>query len=327
MRLGGDARYFAKAKTENDIIELWQWANQKGVPIIVIGEGSNIVWRDEGFDGLVVVNQIKGFEIEKVDDTTSLVTIGAGEDWDKAVEQTVKAGYSGIEQLSLIPGTTGATPVQNVGAYGSEIKDVLVSVKAFDSQTGDFVTITNRDCGFRYRDSRFKSEDRGRFLITSVTLRLTTNNPKPPFYFSVQDYLEEHKISQPSSADIRKAVISVRTKKLPDPDVVANNGSFFGNPIISHKDFSNLKDKYPEVVSWPVGHEQVKVSAAWLIEQAGFKDYHDKQTGMATWDKQPLVLINESAKTTKDALAFRDKIVAAVQNQFGIALQQEPELI
>ena len=327
MRLGGAARYFAKAKTKDDLVELNKWAAKKKVQAIVIGDGSNILWSDDGYDGLVIVNQIKGFDVEKVDETTALFTIGAGEDWDKAVQRTVDKGYSGIEQLSLIPGTTGATPVQNVGAYGREIKDVLVSVEAFDTKTQDFVTIDNQDCQFKYRDSRFKSADRGRFFITSITLRLTTDPPSPPFYFSVKDYLEEHKISQPTAKDIRTAVVSVRTKKLPDPDVVANNGSFFGNPIIAHKQFANLQKDYPEIVSWPVGHEQFKLSAAWLIEHAGFKDFHDSTTGMATWNKQPLVLINESAKSTADALAFRDKIVDAVQAQFGITLQQEPELI
>lgn len=327
MRLGGDARYFAKAKTKQDIVELWQWAGQQDVPVIVIGEGSNILWRDEGFEGLVVVNQIKGFENEKLNDTETLFTIGAGEDWDEAVERTVKAGYSGIEQLSLIPGTTGATPVQNVGAYGREIKDVLVSVEAFDAEVGEYVTLANEDCEFSYRDSRFKSEDRGRFFITSITLKLTTDNPLPPFYHSVQDYLDGHKITEATAKDIRKAVVSVRTKKLPDPDVVANNGSFFGNPIIAHKQFAGLQEQYPDIVSWPASHEQVKVSAAWLIEQAGFKDFHDRQTGMATWDKQPLVLINEAAKSTSDALEFRDKIIDSVEHHFGITLVQEPELI
>jgi UDP-N-acetylmuramate dehydrogenase len=327
MRLGGDARYFAKVSKKEAVAELWQWARKKNVPVIMIGEGSNIIWRDSGFEGLVIVNQIKGLECVVQDSGSGLWTIGAGEDWDEVVERTVKQGYSGIEQLSLIPGTAGATPVQNVGAYGREIKDVLISVEAFDTETGEFVTLTNEECNFTYRDSRFKSADRGRFFITSIGLQLTTDPPQPPFYFSVKDYLEQHGIAQPTAKDVRKAVVAVRTKKLPDPDVVANNGSFFGNPIISHKAFTSLQKEYPEIVSWPVGHEQIKVSAAWLIEQAGFKDFHDAQTGMATWDKQPLVLINESAKSTADALAFRDKIIDSVEHHFGITLVQEPELI
>lgn len=327
MRLGGNARYFARAKTTDDLMELWQWSGQKNVSMIVIGEGSNIIWRDEGYDGLVVVNQIKGFEIEAEGTHHAVFTIAAGEDWDSAVDRTVKAGYSGIEQLSLIPGTTGATPVQNVGAYGREIKDVLVSVEALDSQSGEFVSIPNKECDFSYRDSRFKSADRGRFFITHIKLRLTTDAPKPPFYESVQVYLNEHKVTHPTAKDVRKAVIAVRTKKLPDPDVVANNGSFFGNPVIAHKQFASLQKTYPDIVSWPAGHDMVKVSAAWLIEQAGFKDFHDPLTGMATWDKQPLVLVNEKATSTADALTFRDKIIDSVEHHFGITLQQEPELI
>lgn len=327
MRLGGEARYFAKATTKDQVEELWQWATDKSVPMIVIGEGSNIIWSDNGFDGLVVVNQIKGFEVEKVDNQTALFTLGAGEDWDKAVEKTVKQGYSGLEQLSLIPGTVGATPIQNVGAYGREIRDVLVSVEAFDTTKQEFVSIDAMACEFGYRTSRFKDSDKGRFFITNITVRLTTYNPEPPFYFSVKDYLEQHNIIQPTAADVRKAVVAVRTKKLPDPDVVANNGSFFGNPIITHKQFAKLQADYPEIVSWPASHDRVKISAAWLIETAGFKDYHDPKTGMATWDKQPLVLINESAKTTADALSFRDKILDVVKQKFGITLQQEPELI
>ncbi len=327
MRLGGQARFFARAKSKGDIKSAWEWAKKRGLPMIVIGDGSNIVWRDEGYHGLVVVNEVKGFDLDKQPDGSALVTIGAGEEWDKVVDRTVRAGYSGIEQLSLIPGKTGATPVQNVGAYGREIKDVLVSVEAFDSHGEKFVTVPNSDCGFRYRDSRFKSEDHGRFFITSITLHLIDAPPEPPFYHSVKDYLEQHKITQPTAADVRQAVITVRTKKLPDPDVVANNGSFFANPIVNHKVFATLKHHYPDIVSWPVEHEQVKISAAWLIEKAGFKDFHDRHTGMATWDKQPLVLINESASSTADALAFRDKIIHAVENRFGITLKQEPELI
>lgn len=327
MRLGGNARYFAKTTSPKHLQELWQWAGQKDIPMIVIGEGSNIIWRDEGYDGLVVVNHIKGFEHTKVDATHADFTLGAGEDWDAAVERTVKAGYSGLEQLSLIPGTAGATPVQNVGAYGREIKDVLVSVEALDSQTGEFVSIPRNECDFSYRDSRFKSKDRGRFYITHITVRLTTDAPKPPFYESIQAYFDDHKISEPTAKDVRKAVIAVRTKKLPDPDVVANNGSFFGNPIIPHKQFASLQKTYPNIVSWPAGHDMVKISAAWLIEEAGFKDYHDPLTGMATWEKQPLVLVNEKATSTADALAFRDKIIDSVQHHFGVTLLQEPELI
>ncbi len=327
MRLGGTARYLSKAKSKEEIAEQYLWAHEHYLPVIVIGGGSNIIWRDEGFDGLVIVNKIPGFIVEKLDDKTAIFTIGAGEDWDKTVEKTVNKGYSGIEQLSYIPGTVGGTPVQNVGAYGREIKDVLVSVQAFDTTTHKHVTIGNKDCDFSYRDSRFKTTEKNRFLITSISLKLSKTNPLPPFYESVQKYLDQRKITDYSPSTIREAVISVRTQKLPDPDVVANNGSFFGNPIITHKQFSGLQKQFPDIVSWPASGDQVKISAAWLIDHAGFKDYHDSATGMATWNKQPLVLINEHAKSTQDLLDFRDKIVNAVEEKFGIRLIQEPELL
>lgn len=327
MRLGGDARYFAVAKTKDDLADLRLWAQQQQQPIIVIGDGSNILWRDEGFSGLVIRNEILGYKIEKAGEHWVHCTIGAGEDWDDIVERTVQEGYSGIEQLSLIPGTSGATPVQNVGAYGREIKDILVHLEAYDTQRHEFVTISNDECDFSYRSSRFKAKDKGRFLISAITLRLTSANPTPPFYESVQTYLDEHKITEPTVIDIRKAVIFVRTKKLPDPDVVANNGSFFANPIITHQQFAKLQKQNPTIVSWPADRDMVKISAAWLIEHAGFKDFHDKKTGMATWSKQPLVLVNEHAHKTADVLAFRDEIITNVKNLFDISLQQEPELI
>jgi UDP-N-acetylmuramate dehydrogenase len=228
----------------------------------------------------------------------------------------------------LIPGSTGATPVQNVGAYGQEIAETLVSVEAFDTQSGSFVNIPASDCGFGYRTSHFKTDQRGRYFITGLTLHLTTAEPVAPFYGSVQAYLDEHQITEPSSADLRAAVIAIRSAKLPDPAKVANNGSFFANPVISSIDFAELADNFgAEVPHWDVGNDQVKIPAAWLLEQAGFKDFHDPETGMATWPTQPLVMVNEHASSTSDLLAFKQKITDAVQAKFGIGLIQEPELL
>ncbi len=297
------------------------------MPIIMIGGGSNIIWGDEGFPGLVAVNKISGFESFPEDDENLYITIGAGEEWDSVVERVVKMGYSGLEQLSLIPGTTGATPIQNVGAYGQEIANVLVSVEAYDTHGNKFVTIPASDCRFGYRTSRFKTTDKGRFLITHVTLHVTKTNPLPPFYSSLQSYLDEHQITMFTPQVIRDAVIAVRTSKLPDPDIVANNGSFFANPIITKEQLAQLRIKHPQIVYWEQENNKIKLSAAWLIETAGFKGVHDKETGMATWDKQALVLINEHAHHTADLLKFKQKIVDKVQHMFHITLEQEPELI
>jgi UDP-N-acetylmuramate dehydrogenase len=328
MRLGGIARYLATITERHQVAEAHAWAQQQSLPVIMIGSGSNIIWRDEGFPGLVLVNNILRYEDFAEDDVNHYLTLGAGENWDSVVERSVAAGLSGIECLSLIPGSAGGTPVQNVGAYGQEIADTLVSVEVFDTQTAGFANIPAADCGFGYRTSHFKTDQRGRYFITGLTLHLTTAQPEPPFYGTLQAYLEAHQLSNPTVSDLRAAVIAIRSAKLPDPATVANNGSFFANPIISSTDFGELADKFGgDVPHWDASDDRVKVPAAWLLEQAGFKDIHDSETGMATWHAQPLVLVNERAKTTADLLAFKQKIVDAVQTKFGISLVQEPELL
>lgn len=326
MRLGGFAKFMTEITDREQLVDAVEWANKNNSRIIMIGHGSNIVWQDAGFDGLVIVNKMRGLEINRESDEY-IVKLGAGEVWDEAVGKLVDQGLSGIEQLSLIPGTVGATPVQNVGAYGRELSEVLINVEAYDLKEHGFVEILNKDCGFSYRKSRFNQQDRGRFLICSITLRLTKTNPQPPFYAALQRYLEEHNISDYTPANIRKAVIDIRNSKLPDPAVVANCGSFFGNPIINEEKLSDLKASYPEIQAWDMKNGSYKISAAWLLDQLGLKGYKDPPTGMALWHKQPLVFVNEKAKSTKDLLDFREKIKNQVQEKFGIDLIQEPELI
>lgn len=325
MRLGGKASFFVEITSEQQIPEAVAWAKEKNLKIIVIGDGSNVVWRDEGFAGLVLLNRILGFSIKETSEG-SVLTAAAGEDWDGVVERTVNAGFSGIEQLSWIPGRVGAVPVQNVGAYGREIEEVLDTVRAYDVVEQKFVTFSADECDFGYRTSRFKTKDHGRFIITSISVRLSKNYLEPPFYQSLQDYLDEQGITDYSPKNIRQAVIAVRSKKLPDPDVVANNGSFFANPVVDSGKADAIKSDYPDLVTWPSGNG-VKISAAWLIDKAGFKDFHDPETGMATWDKQSLVLINENADSTLDLINFRDRIVGAVEQKFGITLEQEPQIL
>jgi UDP-N-acetylmuramate dehydrogenase len=326
MRLGGNADYLVDITEPSHIPQALEWAESKGLPSIMIGGGSNIIWSDQGYKGLVMVNKIAGFEVQHQGEQ-SFVTVGAGEPWDSVVARTLQQELSGIEQLSLIPGTTGATPIQNVGAYGREIAEVLVTVQAYDKTEKKMVVIPKSDCEFAYRTSRFKTKDKGRFFITSVTLALTKNPPMPPFYASVAEYLKEHKIQRPSSAQIREAVIYIRTNKLPDPKVVANCGSFFHNPIIEVSQFDKLQANFPEIKGWPTSNGKIKVSAAWLLEQLGLKGYHEPNTGMAIWDKQPLVFVNENAPNTASLLAFRNAIIEAVKQKYGITLKQEPELI
>jgi UDP-N-acetylmuramate dehydrogenase len=327
MRLGGKARYFADANNEDELKELVEWADGKGLKYIVLGGGSNVVWRDEGFDGLLIANKIPGREVIKEDDDEIVIEIGSGENWDEVVQETVEKGWSGIEFLSLIPGTAGAAPVQNIGAYGAELSSVLLGVEVYDTENKCLETLMNEACGFAYRTSRFKTTDRGRFIITGITLKLSKKPPVPPFYDALAKYFQEHPVNHYTPAIIREAVIAIRSSKLPDPKWIANNGSFFTNPIVEQAKFDELKQKYPEIKGWPTKDGQVKVAAGWLVEQAGFKGVHDEQTGMATWANQALVLVNEHARSTADLLTFKQKIVDAVQQKFGITLEQEPELL
>jgi len=327
MRLGGTARYAVEITSRIDLTDAVAWAESRQLPMLMIGDGSNIIWKDEGFAGLLLINKIRGFDIYNEDELNTYVTVGAGENWDTVVEATVNDGLSGIEALSLIPGSAGATPVQNVGAYGQEIANVLSTVEVYDQQSKQFGNMQAFECDFGYRTSRFKTIDRGRFFITGLTLHLTRQMPTPPFYRALEDYLQTHGITTYTPNTIRQAVIAIRSAKLPDPKVVANNGSFFANPIVNEIRLVQLEADYPGIPSWPQGNGMVKIPAAWLVEQAGFKGYHDSETGMATWDKQALVLVNEKAQTTADLLKFRQKIIDAVQAKFGITLEQEPELL
>jgi UDP-N-acetylmuramate dehydrogenase len=340
MRLGGSAAYAVGVTSRQEVAAAHAWAKQYSLPVLMVGSGSNVIWRDEGFPGLLIINQIKHFELFEEDAENTYVTLGAGENWDQAVARCVAAGLTGVEALSLIPGTAGATPVQNVGAYGQDISQTLSSIEAYDTSTDNFITIPTGECGFGYRTSRFKTTDRGRFFITAVTLHLRKANPEPPFYNGLQKYLDEQDIREYTPQSIRKAVIAIRSSKLPNPNQVANNGSFFANPVIDEDIYIQIAADYESVPHWPVSSapgdsgsatdldtSKIKLSAAWLIDQAGFKDYHDEATGMATWPSQSLVLVNEHAKTTADLLVFKQKITDAVQAKFSVTLEQEPELL
>lgn len=327
MGLGGKAAHLVSIESRMDLLEALSWAQAQAVPVVMIGGGSNIIWRDEGFPGLVIVNNIQRYETFKEDEENIYITAGAGEKWDTIVERTAQAGLSGIEALSFIPGTAGATLVQNIGAYGQEISQTLVTAEVFDTQASDFTTMRADDCGFGYRTSRFKTVDRGRFYITAITMHLTRSQIQPPLYASLAKYVEEHAITDLSPMNVRQAVIAIRNSRLPDPSIVRNTGSFFANPIISIDQLNELRLVHPDIPNWSTDDYHVKLPAAWLIEKVGLKGYHDTNTGMSTWPAQPLVIVNESAKSTNDLLAFKQKIVKDVQDNFGITLEQEPELL
>jgi len=322
MRLGGSARFMVDVHTPEEVAEICQNATSRNLPIFILGGGSNVIAHDEGFDGIVVHNRIPGFEVISDELNQTVIKVGAGENWDEIVKRTVDMGLSGIEAMSAIPGTTGAAPVQNVGAYGQEIADTLLSLEAYDRTTDTFVTLQSADCGFSYRNSIFRGEASGRYVITSITLRLYKNAPQPPFYPAVQSYLDAHSITLFTPQIIRDAVIAIRTEKLPDPAVTPNTGSFFKNAIVENWQLADLKKDYPDIPTYDMPDGHFKVPTGWLIEQAGFKG--KTLHGIHVHDKNALVLINESAKSYNDLASARDEIIGTVRDKFHIMIEQEP---
>mgnify|MGYP000970491538 CR=1 FL=1 len=322
MKLGGSARFMTTATTAEELAEICRNARKQNLPFFILGGGSNVVARDEGYGGIVVRNRILGFEI--VQDTASAVTIkvGAGENWDETVAKTVDMGLTGIEAMSAIPGTVGAAPVQNVGAYGQEIADTLVSLEAYDSLEDRFVTLENSDCGFAYRHSMFRGDQAGRYGIISVTLTLFKAAPVPPFYEAVQRYFDEHNVTLYTPLAIREAVIAIRADKLPDPKLLPNTGSFFKNAIIEQWQLDDLKKTWPDIPSYDLGDKRAKVPTGWLIEKTGLKG--QLLHGMRVHDKNALVLINESATSYADLAAARTEIIGKVRDMFRIQIEQEP---
>jgi UDP-N-acetylmuramate dehydrogenase len=322
MKLGGPARFFAEIHTQQELQELYQNAQSKNIPVFILGGGSNVVARDEGYQGLILRMRIPGFEVTKDDLYSTVIKIGAGENWDSVVERTVQMNLSGIEAMSAIPGTSGAAPVQNIGAYGQEISETLISLEAYDTTNNTFVTLQNEDCRFSYRHSIFRGDEQGRYIITSITLELSKNQPVPPFYDSLQSYLDEHSIQIYTHQSIRDAVVDIRKDKLPDPAVKPSAGSFFKNTIIEQWQLTDIQKTFPEVKAYDMGNGTFKVSTGWLIEKCGFKG--QLIHGMRVNEKNCLVLINESATGYADLAEARDEIISKVRDTFRILIEQEP---
>jgi len=322
MRLGGVARFMTDIHSPEEAAEAVKRATAQHLPIYILGGGSNTLVKDEGYDGLVVRNRIPGFEIIDETATDATIKIGAGEIWDDVVKRVVDMNLTGIECLSMIPGTAGAAPVQNIGAYGQEVADTLLSLEAYDKQSDSIVTLTNEQCRFSYRHSIFRGEEMGRYIITSITLRLYKSAPHPPFYKAVQDYLDKNDISIYTPQALREAVIAIRTDKLPDPKERPNSGSFFKNAIIETWQLKDLKTRFPDIPAYDMTDGSYKIPTGWLIERAGFKG--QLLHGIRVHDKNALVLINESASGYADLARARDEIIGGVRDKFRIMIEQEP---
>lgn len=322
MKLGGPARFMADIRAASDIPELYKNTVAQGIPIAILGGGSNTIVHDEGFPGLVMRMRIPGIEVIAEDIYSTTLRAGAGVLWDDFVKYTVDHRLTGIEAMSAIPGTVGAAPVQNVGAYGQEVADTFVSLEAYDTTSDQFVTLTPEDCKFSYRNSIFRSTEAGRFIITNVTFTFSKNLPTPPFYDALQRYLDERSISTYTQQTIRDAVTAIRADKLPDPTITPNTGSFFKNAIVEAWQLPDIQAEFPDVPHYDMGNGTFKVPTGWLIEQVGMKGA--LLNGMRVHDKNALVLINESATSYANLSEARNAIITAVRDKFRITIEQEP---
>ncbi len=322
MKLGGNAHLMTEVRTPEEVVEAYQNAKTQSLPFFVLGGGSNVIAKDEGFNGMIIRMRIPGFSVIADDLNTTTIQIGAGEDWDSVVKRTVDMNLSGIEAMSAIPGTAGAAPVQNIGAYGQEIADTMESLVAFDTETNGFVTLLNKDCEFSYRQSIFRSSQIGRYIIVSITLKLSKNLPQPPFYDALQTYFDQRDIHIFTVETVRNAVIDIRASKLPDPKLLPNSGSFFKNAVIEDWQLADLKNANPDMPTYDMGDGKFKVPTGWLIEQAGLKG--QLIHGIRIHDKNAIVLINESATGYNDLAEARDEIIGAIRDKFKIQIEQEP---
>jgi UDP-N-acetylmuramate dehydrogenase len=316
------ARYFAEIRSIEDLQEIFA-SSVVRQPLLVLGGGSNVLFTKD-FEGLVLKISIPGIEAEVIGEDV-LVHAGAGVIWHDLVVYCVEHGYAGLENLSLIPGTVGASPIQNIGAYGVELKDVFHSCDAFEIASGQLRTFRYADCHFDYRDSIFKGELRGKYIVTSVTFKLNTVPAIQTQYGAIQAELAERGINDPSIADISNVVSQIRVSKLPDPSTIGNAGSFFKNPIIPIAQFDRLLAQFPDIVHYAVGSNHVKLAAGWLIEQCGYKGKVEGNTG--TWKNQALVLVNHGGASGKEVYSFSERIIQAVKSRFGIYLEREVNIM
>ena len=291
---------------------------------LILGGGSNILFT-KNFDGIVLKNEIKGIELVSEDDEHIYVKAGAGENWHQFVLYCIQQNYAGVENLSLIPGCVGASPMQNIGAYGVEIKDVFHQLEAFHLDDKTLKTFRLSECELGYRESVFKRKLKDQFIIISVTYKL---RKKPVFnisYGAIQQELDKMAVQQLSIAAISQAVINIRSSKLPDWKVVGNAGSFFKNPQIQKHKFLELKEVFPGIVGYAAGEEYIKLAAGWLIEQCGWKGYRKGDAGC--YPKQALVLVNYGAATGEEIYYLSEQIIESVQQKFGVTLEREVNII
>ena len=317
-------RYIAEIFSDNDLFKLLEDKEFESVRKFILGGGSNILFTKD-FEGLVIKNSIPGINIIDEDDESIIIETGAGVNWDDFVSYCVEKKWCGVENLSLIPGTVGAAPIQNIGAYGQELKNVLYNLEGIFIETGEKKIFNNYECKFSYRESIFKNEFKNKFVITRVGFKLSKKPEVNISYPSIREELNNRKISDPKIRDLRKIVVDIRNSKLPDPKIIGNAGSFFKNPVVRNDKFKMLKEKYPDLNSYPVDDDHVKLSAAALIEKCGWKGKRIGNCG--SYEKQPLVIVNYGEATAGEILELANNIRLSVEENFGVTLQQEVNLV
>ncbi len=323
--IAAKAKYFVEVTTIEALQELIQSSLFRDNKHFVLGGGSNVLFTKD-FDGIIIKASIMGVSIEEENEDFVFISSASGENWHTLVMYCLQHQWGGIENLSLIPGTVGAAPIQNIGAYGVEIKDAITNVDGIELVSGIKRSFTNAECCFNYRESIFKQELREKFFISSITLRLTKKNHKlNTQYGAIQDILKQQNIDHPTINDVSNAVIAIRQSKLPDPRVIGNAGSFFKNPTISEKEFALIKKQYPLIPSYPSDNQSVKIPAGWLIEQCGWKGKRIKNIGVHP--QQALVLVNYGNGNGKEIFQLAIDIQTSVKEKFGVTLTTEVNII
>ena len=330
FQIGGPARWFAEALSEDDIAAGIAFASERKLPLFILGGGSNLLVSDSGFSGLVLRIALRGITSTE-ESGRSIISAAAGEDWDGLVAYAVAADLAGVECLSGIPGTVGGTPVQNVGAYGQEVSQTIITVRAFDRKMGRFVDLHASDCGFSYRRSIFNSSQRERYVVSRVHYALRKDAPANFVYADVARYFAARNVTAPTLAEVRDAVRSIRAQKgmllVPGDADCRSAGSFFKNPVVPASTLDSLalelKVEKQSIPAYPAQQGEVKLSAAWLIERAGFaKGYALGNAGISS--RHTLALVNRGGASATEVTALRDKVIAAVASRFAVRLEPEP---
>ena len=323
--IAATAELFARFGSAHGLRQLLVAPELAEMPRLVLGGGSNLLFTRD-YPGVVLLNEIPGMDVVYTDDDHVRLKAGAGVVWHDLVLHAVANGWGGIENLSLIPGKVGAAPMQNIGAYGVEIKDVFHSLEAMRISDGEVITFDRAACAFGYRESFFKRDGKDRFIILNVTFQLKKkDHVLNTSYGNIADELKRMGIVQPTIADVSNAVISIRRSKLPDPAVIGNAGSFFKNPVVPNVLAEKIKADYPDAVAYPAGDGQMKLAAGWLIEKAGWKGFRAGNCGVH--DKQALVLVNHGSATGAELYELSERVLRSVEEKFGVLLEREVNMI